>query len=118
MIERIVIFGATGDLTARYLIPALAQLYEAGKLPGGIRIIGVDRREWQNNKDGFRRFVLESLDRHAQSVSAAARPKLVIEALEYRQADVTDGESVAKGLETLREPILAYLALPPPVLGD
>jgi len=36
VIERIVIFGVTGDLTARYLIPALAQLYEAGKLPSGI----------------------------------------------------------------------------------
>ena len=117
MIERVVIFGATGDLTARYLIPALAQLYEAGKLPSGIRITGVDRREWENNKDGFRRFVLESLDRHASNVSAAARAKLVVEALDYRQADVTDGESVAKALGTLREPILAYLALPPPVFA-
>ena len=52
--ERIVIFGATGDLTARYLIPALAKLYEAGRLPSGIKIIGVDRREWENNKNGFR----------------------------------------------------------------
>ena len=117
MIERIVIFGATGDLTARYLIPALAQLYEAGKLPSGIKITGVDRREWPNNKDGFRRFVLESLDRHAGEVSAAARAKLVVEALDYCQADVTDCESVAKALGTLREPILAYLALPPPVFA-
>jgi glucose-6-phosphate 1-dehydrogenase len=112
-----VIFGATGDLTARYLIPALAQLYEAGKLPSGIRITGVDRREWQNNEDGFRRFVLESLDRHANNVSAAVRAKLAVEILDYRQADVTDGESVARALEMLQEPILAYLALPPPVFA-
>jgi glucose-6-phosphate 1-dehydrogenase len=117
VIERIVIFGATGDLTARYLIPALAQLYEAGKLPSGIRITGVDRREWQNNVDGFRRFVLESLDRHANNVSAAVRAKLAVEILDYRQADVADGESVARALETLQEPILAYLALPPPVFA-
>jgi glucose-6-phosphate 1-dehydrogenase len=117
VIERIVIFGATGDLTARYLIPALAQLYEAGKLPSGIKITGVDRRGWQNNKAGFRRFVLESLERHAGDVSAGARAKLVVEALDYRQANVTDGESVAKVLGTLREPILAYLALPPPVFA-
>ena len=116
MIERIVIFGASGDLTGRYLIPALARLYDAGKLPSGIRITGVDRRGW-DDKEGFRHFALESLDRHAQSVSAAARAKLVVEALEYRQADVTDGESVAKALGTLREPILAYLALPPSVFA-
>ena len=48
MIRHIVIFGATGDLTARYLIPTLAQLYEAGKLLDGIKMTGVDRREWQN----------------------------------------------------------------------
>ena len=116
MIERIVIFGASGDLTGRYLIPALARLYDAGKLPREIRITGVDRRGW-DDKEGFRHFALESLDRHAQSVSAAARAKLVVEALEYRQADVTDGESVAKALGTLQEPILAYLALPPSVFA-
>jgi glucose-6-phosphate 1-dehydrogenase len=118
VIEHIVIFGATGDLTARYLIPALARLYEAGKLPDRIKITGVDRTQWDNNKDAFRRFALESLDRHAQSVSAAARAKLVVEALQYTQADVTDGQSVAKALQTLQEePILAYLALPPPVFA-
>jgi glucose-6-phosphate 1-dehydrogenase len=120
VIEHIVIFGASGDLTARYLIPALARLFEAEKLPDTIKITGVDRTQWNNsnNKDGFRRFALESLDRHAQSVSAAARAKLVVEALDYRQADVTDGESVAKALGTLRrEPILAYLALPPAVFA-
>lgn len=117
MIEHIVIFGATGDLSARYLIPALARLYEAGKLPDQIKITGVDRREWENNNDGFRRFALESLDLHAGEISAAARAQLVVEALDYRQADVTDGESVAKALGALQEPILAYLALPPPVFA-
>ncbi len=109
------IFGATGDLAARYLIPALAQLYEAGKLPSGVKITGVDRREW--TEEDFRRFVLESLDHHDGEISASARAKLVVEALDYRQADVTDGESVAKVLGTLREPILAYLALPPRVFA-
>ena len=58
VVERIVIFGATGDLTGRYLIPALAKLYEAGRLPSGIKITGIDRRRWKNGKNGFRRLVL------------------------------------------------------------
>ena len=115
MVERIVIFGATGDLAARYLIPALAKLYEAGKLPGGIKITGVDRREWKNDKNGFRRLVLDSLERHAGNVSADARARMAVEALEYRRADVTDAESVISALEPLTEPIVAYLALPPAV---
>ena len=43
MIEHIIIFGATGDLTARYLLPALAHLYEADELPDGIKITGVEQ---------------------------------------------------------------------------
>jgi glucose-6-phosphate 1-dehydrogenase len=117
VVERIVIFGATGDLAARYLIPALAKLYEAGKLPGGIKITGVDRRKWKNDKNGFRRLVLDSLERHAGNVSADARARMTVEVLEYRQADVTDAESVISALEPLTEPIIAYLALPPAVFA-
>ena len=117
MVERIVIFGATGDLTGRYLIPALAKLYEAGQLPSGVKITGVDRREWQDNKHGFRRLTLDNLERHASGVSANARARMAVEALEYRQADVTDPESVISALEPLDGPILAYLALPPTVFA-
>lgn len=41
----IVIFGASGDLTARKLIPALYQLFAEKQLPDPIRIIGFARRE-------------------------------------------------------------------------
>jgi glucose-6-phosphate 1-dehydrogenase len=117
VIERIVIFGATGDLTGRYLIPALAKLYEAGKLPRGVKITGVDRRGWKNDKNGFRRMVLDNLERHAGGVSASARARMAVEVLEYRQADVTDANSVISALEPLTEPIVAYLALPPAVFA-
>jgi glucose-6-phosphate 1-dehydrogenase len=117
VVERIVIFGATGDLTGRYLIPALARLYEAGKLPSGIKITGADRKKWKNGKNGFRRLVLDSLERHAGGVSANARARMAVEVLEYRQADVTDGESVISALGPLTGPILAYLALPPAVFA-
>jgi glucose-6-phosphate 1-dehydrogenase len=115
--DRIVIFGATGDLTGRYLIPALARLYEAGKLPSGIKITGIDRKKWKNGKNGFRRLVLDSLERHAGGVSANARARMAVEVLEYRQADVTDGESVISALGPMTGPILAYLALPPAVFA-
>ena len=79
MIERIVIFGATGDLTGRYLIPALAKLYEAGRLPSDIKVTGIDRKQWKNGKNGFRRLVLDSLERHAGGVSANALARMAVE---------------------------------------
>ena len=41
----IVIFGASGDLTARKLIPALYHLFTEKQLPNPVRIIGFARRE-------------------------------------------------------------------------
>src|SRR5271155_2387914 len=39
----IVIFGASGDLTARKLVPALFQAYGKNRLPAHARIVGVSR---------------------------------------------------------------------------
>ena len=41
----IVIFGASGDLTARKLIPALYHLYTDGQMPASFRVVGFARRE-------------------------------------------------------------------------
>lgn len=42
----IVIFGVTGDLTKRKLLPALYELINAGKLGLPLHIIGFARRDW------------------------------------------------------------------------
>src|SRR5664279_441789 len=41
----IVIFGASGDLTARKLIPALYHLFKEKQMPPDFRIVGFARRE-------------------------------------------------------------------------
>jgi glucose-6-phosphate 1-dehydrogenase len=41
----LVIFGATGDLARRKLLPALYNLAQDGALPGRFRLVGVSRRE-------------------------------------------------------------------------
>jgi hypothetical protein len=40
----IVIFGASGDLTSRKLIPALYQLFKQKQMPPDFRVIGFARR--------------------------------------------------------------------------
>jgi glucose-6-phosphate 1-dehydrogenase len=59
MIRRLVIFGASGDLTSRYLIPACAELYAAGFLPDELRILGVARDDWDS--ETFRCYMAEKL---------------------------------------------------------
>src|SRR5438876_2179626 len=46
----LVIFGATGDLTHRKLIPALCNLAHEGQLPAGFAIVGFARRPKSNDE--------------------------------------------------------------------
>jgi glucose-6-phosphate 1-dehydrogenase len=55
----LVIFGASGDLTRRKLIPALFSLYLKGSVPG-VRIVGFARRDWDSA--AFRALVRGWLD--------------------------------------------------------
>src|ERR1700693_1863039 len=62
----IVIFGASGDLTKRLLMPALYNLAKAGRLSDKFALIGVDRSEKSHDDfrqelaDGVRRFVSDT----------------------------------------------------------
>lgn len=46
MAHTVVIFGASGDLTSRKLIPALYELYRRGRLPADTRIVGASRSQF------------------------------------------------------------------------
>ncbi|MCA9194582.1 MAG: glucose-6-phosphate dehydrogenase [Planctomycetales bacterium] len=48
MAHTMVIFGASGDLTSRKLIPALFRLFQRGKLPPNSRIVGVSRSDFNS----------------------------------------------------------------------
>ncbi len=65
----LVIFGGTGDLTWRKLLPALFQAYRHGKLPPGGRILGISRQPLDDA--GWRAFLRERL----ATVEDAKRPE-------------------------------------------
>jgi len=108
MIERLVIFGATGDLTGRFLLPGLAALRAAGRLPEGFQLIAAGRDDWTDLD--FRRWAGERLSRHGGDLPADAREAVVASAA-YVRADATDAGAV--GRIVAGGPLAAYLALPP-----
>ena len=61
-----VIFGASGDLAKRLLIPAIYNLSKAGRLPEHFALIGVDRTEFTDDSfrdtltEGVRHFVADT----------------------------------------------------------
>ncbi len=111
MPTRFIILGATGDLTARYLIPALTELRQRELLPHG-SILGVGQDDW--NTEQFRRHIADRLAQHRPNIPAAVRES-VISALEYRRADVTDADQLTAAIGTSGDPVAVYLALPPAV---
>ncbi|MFG1664219.1 glucose-6-phosphate dehydrogenase [Streptomyces sp. Y7] len=109
MINHLIVLGGTGDLSARYLLPALAALRAAGHLDDGFRLTAAGREEQDDAR--FRQWAATQLDRHGATSPADAR-QAVVDATHYRRADVTDPSDVA-ALVATDEPLAVYLALPP-----
>jgi glucose-6-phosphate 1-dehydrogenase len=55
----LVIFGASGDLTHRKLIPALFELFRQRRLPSEFAVLGCARRPWSDEE--FRSRMAEAL---------------------------------------------------------
>src|SRR5262245_34690742 len=116
-----VIFGATGDLTRRKLMPALYHLTLDRLLPPGFAVVGFARRDWSH--DGFRQEMLEGVNRFSRSGAADARIwDDFARGLFYCQGEFGDPASYArlsKLLETVdadrdtRGNHLFYVATPP-----
>ena len=109
----LIIFGATGDLSARKLFPALFQLDAAGLLPDDLRIIAVGRQE--QTKEAFHNELLARMSTaKRQSISDTAWQQFA-RRLTYMSADFS-APSAFSGLQAeLSESrtSLFYLATPP-----
>ena len=111
-----VIFGVTGDLTRRKLIPALYELLLAQRLPTPISIIGFARREWDDEKlkqvlrDGVNEFA------HEKPVKAKTLEQL-LENAHYVQSTFSEQDGYRRLgalIDKLERPnVLYYLATPP-----
>lgn len=110
MIKTIVIFGASGDLTSRFLFPAIIRLHQDGRLPEDFRIIGIARDKWDTA--AFRRHLEGKLTNLNPEGASALRGSL-LKNVEYLSADVTNRDSLAGTFRDLNESLVIYLALPP-----
>lgn len=61
----LVLFGVTGDLSRKKLLPAIYDLANRGLLSPSFALVGFGRRQWHD--DEFRSFVLESVRAHART---------------------------------------------------
>ncbi|BCJ91491.1 glucose-6-phosphate 1-dehydrogenase [Terrihabitans soli] len=89
-----VIFGASGDLTRRLLIPALYNLAASGLLSDGFRIIGVARGEM--SAEDFKAGLEKGLQEFATQKVDAATAKWLLNCVSYIVGDVDDPATYQK----------------------
>jgi glucose-6-phosphate 1-dehydrogenase len=98
----LVIFGATGDLTGRKLIPALCNLAHEGQLPPGFAIVGFARRPKSN--DEFRADLLKGVQQFCRfSPINPAVWDAFAQGVFYHQAEFHDPTGYAKLDELLQK---------------
>ncbi len=91
----IVIFGASGDLTKRLIVPALYNLVTAKRLPDGFRLVGVDLvaktvEQWRTGlADAMQEFVGKDGEFQIDHLDQAAWQWLA-ERMSYLQGDLND----------------------------
>jgi glucose-6-phosphate 1-dehydrogenase len=97
----LVIFGATGDLAHRKLLPALYNLAHEGQLPERFEMIGVGRRD-QEHED-FRDAALDSILRYSRRTPDQSVLEGLLDDMRYVQGSFDDDEIYAELGRTLRE---------------
>ena len=96
----IVIFGASGDLTARKLVPALYHLYREKQMAEPFRIIGVARRE--KSSESWREEMLEALQQFSRTKPIDPEVWKPFSAnLLYCEGDISDAMTYKKLAEQL-----------------
>ncbi len=119
-----VIFGASGDLTKRKLIPALYSLYTNNRLQEGFSVIGAARTEYSDEE--FRTYILEQMnefvksEEHDETRFQAFVSHIFYQALDPSKEDGYDAlkqKIVTVTGETNPDNLLFYLATPPSLYG-
>ena len=112
----ILIFGASGDLTQRKLIPALFNLYQKDRLPES-KIVGTSRSDFTH--DQFRQHLLQGIKEYNPDTLKQSSWDEFAQNIYYQQGNLTSAGDYQKLADTLKEleekpsNRLYYLAISP-----
>ncbi len=116
----LVIFGVTGDLSRKKLMPAVYDLANRGLLPPGFGLVGFARREWKNQD--FMEVVRESVTKYARTPFREDVWRQLADGIRFVEGDFDDDAAFDRLGETIAELDLErgtmgnhafYLSIPP-----
>ncbi|EPR75661.1 Glucose-6-phosphate 1-dehydrogenase [Leifsonia rubra CMS 76R] len=97
----LVIFGVTGDLSRKKLMPAVYDLANRGLLPPGFGLVGFARRDWQDQD--FEKVVHDAVKQHARTPFDEDVWKQLTQGIRFVQGEFDDAAAFERLKSTLDE---------------
>ncbi|WP_029287381.1 glucose-6-phosphate dehydrogenase [Cellulomonas sp. HZM] len=116
----LVIFGVTGDLARKKLMPAVYDLTNRGLLPPGFALTGFARRDWADQD--FAQIVHDSVKEYARTPFREATWRQLSEGIRFVQGTFDDDDAFDRLRQTVEELDVSrgtggnhafYLSIPP-----
>ncbi len=116
----LVIFGVTGDLSTKKLMPAVYDLANRGLLPAGFALVGFARRDWA--RQDFAKVVHDAVKEHARTPFREEVWRQLSEGIRFVPGEIGNDEAFSNLVETIADLDEArgtggnhafYLSIPP-----
>lgn len=114
----LVIFGGTGDLARRKILPGLFRRFLAGQMPSGSRIIGAARSDLDTS--GYRQMIREAIAEFGGAEKSNAKIEDFLGQLHYIPVDAKGEAGWKELLELIRFEVVNafYFSVAPSLFGD
>jgi glucose-6-phosphate 1-dehydrogenase len=97
----LVIFGVTGDLARKKLMPAVYDLSQRGLLPPGFSLVGFARRDWADQD--FGQVVYDAVRQHARTPFRESVWRQLAEGFRFVPGDFSDDDAFDKLAQTVHD---------------
>ncbi|MBN8423160.1 glucose-6-phosphate dehydrogenase [Microbacterium esteraromaticum] len=97
----LVIFGVTGDLSRKKLMPAVYDLANRGLLPPGFALVGFARRDWEDQD--FAEVVREAVRQHARTEFREETWQQLLQGIRFVQGTFDDPDAFRRLRETVEK---------------
>jgi glucose-6-phosphate 1-dehydrogenase len=97
----LVLFGVTGDLASKKLLPAIYDLANRGLLPPGFALVGFARRDWED--EDFAKLTYDAIKAHARTPFRDTVWQQVAEGVRFVPGEFADDEAFDRLAETVAE---------------
>src|SRR5215467_1255190 len=97
----LVLFGVTGDLAGKKLLPAIYDLANRGLLPPGFSLVGFARRDWED--EDFAKITHDAIKAHSRTPFREAVWQQLSEGVRFVPGEFADDEAFDRLADTVRK---------------